>query len=73
MGGGGGRGGGGWGVGGGGWEAGGRRGGAYFHYIYSNFEDQIKNNEILLAIYGIATLFYGTIVSLLNIKFIEKS
>ena len=47
-------------------------GGAYLPFIYRNFEDQIEN-EALLVIYSIATPFYSTIMSLLNIKFIQKS
>ena len=35
------------------------------------FKDRIKN-EALIAIYDIATPFYRTIMSLLNIKFILK-
>ena len=42
-------------------------------YIYIEFEDLIKNDEALLAICGIATTFYRTIMSLLNRKFIQKS
>ena len=48
-------------------------GGAYFPYIYRNVENQIKKNVELLSIYGIATPFYKTIMSHLNIKFIKKS
>ena len=47
--------------------------GAYFPYTYRDFEDQIKKNKALLVIYGIAAPFHRIIMSLLNIKFVQKS
>ena len=42
-------------------------------YFCRNFEDQTeKKNEALLDIYGIATPFYRTIMSLLNIKIMQN-
>ena len=42
-----------------------------FSLINRNFEDQIEKRA-LFALYGIATSFYRTIMSLLNIRFTQN-